>query len=271
MPALLEILQKTADYFASRGVESPRLNAELLLGHVLGLPRMQLYLQFERPLAEPELERLRPEPALFPPDPQKRAAVEEAERFGDEQLQHPVRQTIWWAFRQNKAPLRSYSEGARLGIPIGLAVSTATPIIALETRIHKANEENVRAAVEATDALNKDRNMYVDVAVKGTGSKLEVVKEAIPRGRVATYGQVAALAGFPGQARLVGYALAALPSTASAPWHRVVNARGRISRRATPGYEAMQRTLLEAEGIAFSGDDIALARWPWRRGRRRGR
>ena len=76
---------------------------------------------------------------------------------------------------------------------------------------------------------------------------------------MATYGQVAALAGFPGQARLVGYALAALPSTASAPWHRVVNARGRISRRATPGYEAMQRTLLEAEGIAFSGDDIALA------------
>lgn len=60
MLTLLEILQKTADFFAARSVESPRLNAELLIGHVLGLPRMQLYLQFERLIAEPELERIRP-------------------------------------------------------------------------------------------------------------------------------------------------------------------------------------------------------------------
>jgi release factor glutamine methyltransferase len=60
MLTLLEILQKTSDFFAAKGVESPRLNAELLVGHVLGLPRMQLYLQFERPMAEPELEKLRP-------------------------------------------------------------------------------------------------------------------------------------------------------------------------------------------------------------------
>jgi methylated-DNA-protein-cysteine methyltransferase-like protein len=100
-----------------------------------------------------------------------------------------------------------------------------------------------------------------------THARIYAVVRDIPRGRVATYGQVAALAGFPGQARLVGYALAALPATVRAPWHRVVNARGRISRRATPGYEAMQRALLEAEGIAFSGDGIALARWQWRRKR----
>ena len=43
-----------------------------------------------------ELERLRPEPPLFPADPEKRAAVEEAERFGDEELQHPIRQMLWW-------------------------------------------------------------------------------------------------------------------------------------------------------------------------------
>ena len=60
MLTLLEILQKTADFFAAKGVESPRLNAELLVGHVLGLPRMQLYLQFERPMAESDLEKLRP-------------------------------------------------------------------------------------------------------------------------------------------------------------------------------------------------------------------
>lgn len=57
---VLEIIRKTAEFLGSRGIESPRLNAELLLGHALGLKRMQLYLQFERPLSEPELERIRP-------------------------------------------------------------------------------------------------------------------------------------------------------------------------------------------------------------------
>jgi glutathione S-transferase len=92
-----------------------------------------------------ELERLRPEPALFPADPAARAAVEEAERFGDEELQHPVRQPIWWALRKDKAPLRSFSEGARLGIPIGLALKTAAPIVALSAHFNEANDENVRA------------------------------------------------------------------------------------------------------------------------------
>ncbi|HEY8082164.1 MAG TPA: glutathione S-transferase N-terminal domain-containing protein [Solirubrobacterales bacterium] len=103
-----------------------------------------LRVQGSRKIAR-ELERLRPEPALFPSDPEKRAAVEEAERFGDEELQHPVRQIIWWALQRDKSPLRSYSEGARLGIPIGLAVRTAGPIIALEKRINEASDENVRA------------------------------------------------------------------------------------------------------------------------------
>ena len=92
-----------------------------------------------------ELDQLRPEPALFPSDPEKRAAVEEAERFGDEELQHPVRQIIWWALRKDKAPLRSFSEGAKLGIPIGLAVKTAAPIVALSAHFNEANDENVRA------------------------------------------------------------------------------------------------------------------------------
>lgn len=92
-----------------------------------------------------ELERLRPEPALFPADPEQRAAIEEAERFGDEELQHPVRQLIWWSLKKDKAPLRSFSEGARLGIPIGLAIKTAAPIVALSAHFNEANDENVRA------------------------------------------------------------------------------------------------------------------------------
>lgn len=60
MLTVLEIIKKTTDFFAAKGVESPRLNAELLIGHALQRKRMQLYLEFERPLAEAELEIIRP-------------------------------------------------------------------------------------------------------------------------------------------------------------------------------------------------------------------
>jgi len=59
MLTVLEVVKKTSEFFASKGIESPRLNAELLLGHVLGLPRMRLYLEFERPLSEAELTAVR--------------------------------------------------------------------------------------------------------------------------------------------------------------------------------------------------------------------
>lgn len=91
-----------------------------------------------------ELDHLRPDPPLFPEDPEKRAAVEEAERFGDEELQHPVRQIIWWALRRDPSPLRSYMEGSKLGIPTGIAVRTAAPVLALTVRYNEANDENVR-------------------------------------------------------------------------------------------------------------------------------
>ena len=60
MLTVLEVIKKTTDFFAAKGIESPRLNAELLVGHVLALKRMQLYLQFERPLTAAELEAIRP-------------------------------------------------------------------------------------------------------------------------------------------------------------------------------------------------------------------
>lgn len=91
-----------------------------------------------------ELERLRPEPPLFPADPAQRAAVEEAERFGDEELQHPIRQILWWGMKRDKAPLRSYSEGAKIGLPIGLAMKTAAPIVALSARFNEASDDNVQ-------------------------------------------------------------------------------------------------------------------------------
>jgi release factor glutamine methyltransferase len=60
MLTVLEIIKRTAEFLSGKGVESARLNAELLIGHALGRKRMQLYLEFERPLTEPELEKIRP-------------------------------------------------------------------------------------------------------------------------------------------------------------------------------------------------------------------
>src|SRR5438034_966787 len=89
------------------------------------------------------------------------------------------------------------------------------------------------------------------------------VVSRIPRGRVATYGQVARLAGMPGQARLVGYALHALSADTSIPWQRVVNAQGSISLPA--GHDAMQRRLLEREGVRFDERGrISLDSCQWR-------
>jgi len=92
------------------------------------------------------------------------------------------------------------------------------------------------------------------------------VVRAIPRGRVATYGQVAALAGAQGAARHVGRFLSHLPGGTGLPWHRVVNAAGRISdppSRGGCGRE--QRRLLEAEGVGFAPSGrIALPEHLWR-------
>ena len=88
---------------------------------------------------------------------------------------------------------------------------------------------------------------------------------AIPRGRVATYGQIAELAGLPGHARQVGYALHALPEGSAVPWHRVLNARGALSLRRDSGGEISQRLRLEQEGVRFdAGGRIALERVRWR-------
>jgi methylated-DNA-protein-cysteine methyltransferase related protein len=92
----------------------------------------------------------------------------------------------------------------------------------------------------------------------------EIVR-LVPPGRVTTYGRVAALAGFPGRARQVGYALAALPDDSDTPWHRIVNAEGRVSKRAgSPVSERIQRAALEAEGVVFDDSgrlDLKAHRW----------
>lgn len=88
--------------------------------------------------------------------------------------------------------------------------------------------------------------------------------EAIPRGRVATYGWIAERAGFPRGARLVGFALRHSPTARKLPWHRVINAQGRISfPRGSEPY-AQQRKRLEGEGITLIRGRINLERYGWR-------
>lgn len=93
----------------------------------------------------------------------------------------------------------------------------------------------------------------------------QVVRQ-IPQGTVATYGQVADLAGLYGKARLVGYALYRIVADSDIPWHRVINAQGRVSESPLRnGSDALQRVLLEAEGIQFRPDGtIDLRDYLWR-------
>jgi len=100
--------------------------------------------------------------------------------------------------------------------------------------------------------------------VSPTYARIYAAVRRIPRGRVATYGQIAELAGLPGHARQVGYALHALPAGTTVPWHRVLNARGALSLRREAGAELTQRLLLEREGVRFdAGGRVDLARVRW--------
>ncbi len=99
--------------------------------------------------------------------------------------------------------------------------------------------------------------------MSATYERIWRVVRRIPRGRVATYGQVAALAGFATQPRLAGYALHALPHATDVPWHRVVAAGGRIALPDVDGAATVQRALLKSEGVVFHGPRVDLARSAW--------
>ena len=88
----------------------------------------------------------------------------------------------------------------------------------------------------------------------------------IPRGRVSTYGAIARVAGLAGQARQVGYALSALPAGTKVPWHRVINAQGRLSlERSATGAGITQRLRLVREGIVVdAGGRVSLEKFGWR-------
>jgi methylated-DNA-protein-cysteine methyltransferase-like protein len=94
--------------------------------------------------------------------------------------------------------------------------------------------------------------------------RIWAVVARIPRGCVATYGQVAREAGLPGRARLAGRALAEMPAKPALPWYRVLNAQGRISLPAGSRGAPEQARRLKAEGVEVKGSRVSLARHRWR-------
>jgi len=100
--------------------------------------------------------------------------------------------------------------------------------------------------------------------ISSTYQKIYDSVKRIPAGKVATYGQIARIAGLPKQAQMVGYALYNLPEDQVIPWHRVINARGEISQLPDPEWRTKQRFLLESEGIVFdSNGRVTLTRFQW--------
>ena len=94
-------------------------------------------------------------------------------------------------------------------------------------------------------------------------ARIYAVVRRIPRGKVTSYGSIARALGVPQGARTVGWALGVCPD--DIPWHRVVNAQGKISWRPTGGFK-LQRALLQREGVRFSrGGRINLTKFGWKR------
>lgn len=114
-----------------------------------------------------ELDRMRPEPPLFPGDAERRTAVEEAERWGNDQLQGMARRILWNAIRRDRSSIGTFAEGARLGIPIGLAVKTAAPIIAASVRFNRADDDSVRADLAALPGALERIDDWIEEGVLG--------------------------------------------------------------------------------------------------------
>lgn len=99
------------------------------------------------------LDQLQPEPPLIPSDPARRAAVDEVERFGDGTLQPVARRIAWWAIVRDRAAVRTILQGARVGLPIGVAAAIAGPFVKASVRYHHADDEAVRADLAALPGL----------------------------------------------------------------------------------------------------------------------
>jgi glutathione S-transferase len=113
------------------------------------------------------LDVLVPEPRLFPDQPERRAAVERAELWGDLVLQPAVRRLAWAALKRDRSTIGTFLESARLGLPTGLAVATAAPVIALSARLNRAGDRSAKRDLAALPRLLDRVDELVSSAVLG--------------------------------------------------------------------------------------------------------
>jgi glutathione S-transferase len=115
-----------------------------------------------------ELERVQPEPPLFPADAARRVAVEEAEHWGDDTFQAIVRRVLWNTLGRDRPAMFTYSQGARLGIPTFVARRTAAPIAAASVRFNQADDEHAKADLAALPgALDRIDKLIEDGVLGG--------------------------------------------------------------------------------------------------------
>jgi glutathione S-transferase len=120
-----------------------------------------------------ELDVLEADPPLFPADPEQRAAVEEAERWGDEELQQMPRTISWWALKRAKSDQASFLEEAgpiaRLGMPAKIAVATSGPIVRMGIRLNDSTDETVRATLASIGPALDEVDRLIAEGVIGGG------------------------------------------------------------------------------------------------------
>jgi glutathione S-transferase len=115
-----------------------------------------------------ELDRVRPDPPLFPADPEQRQRVEDAERWGDE-FQSIPRTIIWWAFKRDRSGMKSFlakaPPSARLGLPASLAARTTGPMIRLGVKLNESNDDHVRAELARLPAALDKIDSWIEEGV----------------------------------------------------------------------------------------------------------
>jgi glutathione S-transferase len=172
MAARLMLEQKGIDY---KRVDLPPILSRAIVKRVLRFPGDRVpalridgrRIQGSRAIAR-ELDQQRAEPPLFPSDPEQRAKVEEAERWGDVEFQELPRKITWWALKRRKADQASFLADARLGVPTSVLVATSAPIVRLGMRLNNSTDHVVRDTLAAIpSALDRVDGLIADGVIGG--------------------------------------------------------------------------------------------------------
>src|SRR4051794_4885371 len=113
------------------------------------------------------LEQVKPEPSLFPADADARKRVEDAERWGDEELQPVPRRLSWYAFGEDRSTVKEFLAGYKLGMPTSVAAATSGPIIWVEKKIWKTTPDVIRADLQRLPSLLDEVDRLVNDGVIG--------------------------------------------------------------------------------------------------------